>query len=158
MKNPKNTARVLTFATLLLATLLFHGCVPREPVQFRSIKNISLDVGAAGEALLKGDAVFYNPNHTRMKLREIKIEVFVDGKPSAVMDQKPDLIIPAAAEFSASVEAKLSLKEMGLLNTVLNLFGGKKYDIEYRGYLRVRVHGITVKVPIQYRDGVRLKL
>jgi LEA14-like dessication related protein len=149
---------MLASTAALLAAFLYNGCVPGEPVQFRSVKNITLDVGTSGEAMLKGDAVFYNPNNVRMKLREIRLEVWVDGKQSALIDQKPELVIPAASVFSASVEAKLSLKEMGLLNTVLNLFGGKKYDIEYRGYLRVRVHGITVKVPIEYRDDVRLKL
>jgi hypothetical protein len=142
----------------VFALVLLYSCAPKERIQFRSIKNITLDTDLSGEALLKGDAIFYNPNHLRMKLKEIKVEVWVNGKKSAQVDQKPDLVIPGVSEFSASVEARLSLKEIGLLDTVLNLFGGKKYEIEYRGYLRVRVHGITVKVPIQYKDEIRLKI
>ena len=135
-----------------------YSCVPKEPIQFRSIKNITLDMGPGGEALLKGDAVFYNPNHIRMTLKEISVEVWVNGKRSAKVEQKPELVIPEAAEFSASIEARLALKEIGLLDTVLNLFGGKKYQIEYRGYLRVHVHGITIKVPVQYKEEIKLKI
>ena len=139
-------------------TIVISSCVPKQPVEFRAIRNIVVATDSTGEPQLKGEIVLYNPNHMRMKLKEIKVDVFVDGKKAATVDQKPDLVIPAASEFSAFVLARLSLKEIGLLDAVLGLFGGKKYGVVYSGYVRVRVHGVTVKVPIEFKDELKLKL
>jgi LEA14-like dessication related protein len=146
-------ARVFIFLCVIISS-----CVPKEPVEFRGVKNILLDTNISGEPLLTGQAIFYNPNHLRMKLKEVNVEVWINGKKSAQVDQKPDLAIQGNSEFSVSVVVKISLKEIGLLNTVLSLFGGKKYEIEYRGYVRIHVHGVTVKIPIRYKDEIRLKI
>jgi hypothetical protein len=156
---PKSIIPAYINQIFLTATFLalFAGCGPKEQIQFRIMKNIVLDTDEKGEPILKGDAVFYNPNRLRMKLKEIQMAVSVDGKKAAAVDQKPDLDIPATAEFSVPVEAHLSLKEIGLLDAVLSLFGGKKYNLLYQGYVRVRVHGVTVRVPINYQHEVQLK-
>ncbi len=138
--------------------ILASSCLPKEQLMLRSINDIIVETGAEGAAMLKAQAVFYNPNNTRMKLKEINVEVFVNGKKSAHADQKLNSIIPAKAQFSIPVEVNLSLKEFGLLDTVLSLFGGKKYEIVYLGYIRVSVHGITIKVPINYKDQIKLKI
>jgi LEA14-like dessication related protein len=147
------------FDAILVCWLAFlvAACAPTDPVQFKSIRNIALETDSLGSPILKGEALFFNPNHVRMKLKEVKIEVFVNGKKAADVDQKPNLVINGNSEFSAFVEARLNLKEIGLLDTVLSLFGGKKYGIEYIGYIRVRVHGITVKIPINFKDELKLK-
>jgi len=38
--------------------------------------------------VLRGEAVFFNPNNVEMKLKEINIEVFLAGEKSAHADQK----------------------------------------------------------------------
>ena len=111
-----------------------------------------------GAPVLRGEAVFYNPNRLRMKLKEINVEVFVDGEKSAHADQKLNSLIPANDEFTVPLEIRLNLKKIGLLDTVLNLLSGKKYEIHYKGYIRVRVHGVAVKVPVDYSDEIRLKI
>jgi LEA14-like dessication related protein len=150
--------RVLSLIIICSSIALVLSCVPKDPVQLRAIRNIVVDMDSLGEPILRGEAVFYNPNHLRMKLREIKMEVLVDGKKSAQVDQKPDLPIPAVGEFTVKVEARLSLKEIGLIDAVVGFFGGKKYDVQYIGYVRVKVHGVTVKIPIKFTDQIKLKM
>jgi LEA14-like dessication related protein len=111
-----------------------------------------------GGPMLRGEAVFYNPNPQRMKLKEINIEVFVDGEKSAHANQKPNSLIPAHDEFTVPLEIRLSMKKIGLWDTVLDILSGKKYEIHYKGYIRVRIHGFAVKVPIDYTDELRLKI
>ncbi len=140
-----------------LLAALGVACAPKEAVQFRSVKNIMVDVGQ-GDPLVTGDALFYNPNNLRMKVKEISIEVLVDGKKAAMVNDHPNTVVPARSEFTVPVKAKLSLKELGLLDTFFNLLGGKKYELRYVGYIRVAVHGVTVKVPVNHRDEVKLRL
>ena len=74
------------------------GCGPKEQVVLRQIKDVVVD--GTGEPVLKARAIFYNPNNMRMKLRRIKVDVFVNGKKAAVVDQELKTLIPAKAEFS----------------------------------------------------------
>jgi len=144
--------------TCFLFLLLFlSSCVPKEQVILRNIKDVRVDGGADGNAKLNAIAVFYNPNPLRMKLKEIDVQVMVDGKKAARASQKLNFQIPAKAEFSVPLEVQLALKELGLLDTLLSLFGGKKYEIHYVGFVRVKVHGLTIKVPIDYKDEIKLK-
>ncbi len=143
-------------ATLIL--MVTFSCVPKEEVVFKGVKNISVEMGEQNEPLLKADALFYNPNKERMKLKEIYVDVMVDGKPSAQVRQKLKLSIPAESDFSVPVAAQLSLKELGFLDTIVNLLGGKKYQIQYTGYVRIAVHGVTIKVPFTYQEELRLRL
>ncbi len=139
-----------------LAVSLF-SCVPKEEVVFRGVKDIAIETNAQNEPELKAEALFYNPNKERMKLKEIYVDVLVNGKPSAHVRQKLKLTIPAQSEFSVPVSAQLSLKELGLLDTIVNLLGGKKYDLQYSGYVRIAVHGVTIKVPFAYQEQRRLR-
>lgn len=148
----KVTNNILIF--LLLALL---ACVPKEQVVFRSIKNLVIDGGMGGVPTLKGEAVFFNPNKIQTTLKEIKVEVLVDGKKAAEVDQAMDLVIPRKSDFTVPIEAKLSLQEIGLLDAVIGFFGGKTYQVQFVGYLRVRVHGVVIKVPVKYNEEVKLR-
>jgi LEA14-like dessication related protein len=141
---------------LMVLGLLVSSCLPKEQVVFKSIKNLTLDGGANGDPILKGEAVFFNPNKIQTKLKEINVDVLVDGKKTASVDQQMDLLVRGQSEFTVPIEAKLSLQE-GLLDAVIGFFGGKTYKVQFTGYLRVAVHGVTVKVPVKYNEEVKLK-
>ena len=141
-------------AFVLMATF---SCVPKEEVVFKGVKNISIETDQQNEPILQAEALFYNPNKVHMKLKEIYVDVLVNGKPSAQVRQSIKLSIPAESEFSVPVAAQLSLKELGLLDTIVNLLGGKKYDIQYAGFVRIAVHGVTIKVPFTYQEELRLR-
>ncbi|MEK6782788.1 MAG: LEA type 2 family protein [Bacteroidota bacterium] len=140
-----------------LLFLLVTACVPKEEVVLRAIRNEKLELKDAGTQMLIADAVFYNPNNVGMKLKEINIEVFVNGKKAAHADQKLNTSIKATSEFTVPLEVKLSLKELGLLDTILSFIGGKKYEIQFKGHLRIKVHGFTFKVPVEHTEKLSLK-
>ncbi len=141
----------------ILLFLLSSACVPKEEVVLRSIKNEKLETAEDGNQILKADAIFYNPNNVRMKLKEINIEVFVNGKKAAHSDQKFNSLIKAKSEFTVPLEIKLALKELGLLDTILSFLGGKKYEIQFKGHLRIKVHGFTFKVPVDHKEDFKMR-
>jgi LEA14-like dessication related protein len=146
--------KVLVF----FALVVLSSCVPRDSIVLRDIKNLKLDQTDLENAILDGEAVFYNPNNSRMRLREINITVFVDGKKSAYVDQKLSALARAKSEFTVPVKVQLSLKELGLMNTIMSLFGGKKYELHYKGYLKVKVNGLPLRIPIDHKEDFKLKL
>jgi LEA14-like dessication related protein len=145
--------------SFLLLIVLMSACVPDQRIVFKNIREVVIEGSPDGDPIIQGAAIFFNPNRVRMSLREINLEVFVDGKKAAVVQQRLQLKIPAQADFSVPVRAQLSLKELGLMDALRSLFGGgKKYEIRYVGYLRVRVHGVVVKIPVDFKDQLRLKI
>ena len=145
---------------LILALALFFGlsqCTPKEDIQFVEVKNVAVETNNGGEPLIKGNAVFFNPNKLKMKLRKADIEVFVNDKKSATVQQVYNLEIPSKANFTVPVEAKLSLKEFKLSDAVMGIFGGKKYKVRFVGNIYANVRGIRVKVPVDHTEETRLK-
>ncbi|HTH58493.1 MAG TPA: LEA type 2 family protein [Cyclobacteriaceae bacterium] len=144
-------------ALILLLGWMTMSCGPKEPVVFKGVKNITVDMSTDGKPLLKGDVYFYNPNKGKIKLKDIDVVVLVDGERSAEVKQTLDFPVPAQSDFSVPITARLTLKENGLLNTVLGLLGGKKYDVTFTGYIRLGVHGIGIKVPVSQKQEIKLR-
>lgn len=150
--------RINTIAALLFAvTALTLGACnrPKEDVVLRQIKDVVVD--AASEPMLRANAVFFNPNAMRGKLKKIKVDIYVNGKKSASVDQDLKTVIPAKAEFIVPLEVKLAMKELGVFDTLLGMIGGKKFDVRYEGFLKLSYHGIPIKVPVDYKDEVRIR-
>jgi LEA14-like dessication related protein len=145
----------LIILTFLTGLLLLGGCGPKEDIEFKYVKDVIVDANT--EPLLKGTAVLYNPNKQRMKLRKINVDVYVNDKKTARIDQEPSLLIPSEAEFTIPLEVKLNIKELGFMDTLFGVLGGKKMKIRYKGTISITYKGIPVRVPVDYESSVNFK-
>ncbi|MFZ6014191.1 MAG: LEA type 2 family protein [Bacteroidota bacterium] len=143
-------------SVLIVALLLFQSCEkPSEQIVLRQVRDVMAD--ATSEPLLKAEAVFYNPNTQHGKLKYIDIDIYVNGKKAGTVKKDYRIRIPPQGEFSVPIEVKLNLQEFGLLDTILGMVGGKKFEVQYLGKLRLSYHGIPVKVPVDYKSTIRLR-
>ncbi len=145
----------ISSVVILLLTLLF-SCTPKEPIVFKGIKNIVVDIGANGKPVLKADVFLFNPNKIKIKLKEVNVDVLVDGTQSAEVKHPLDVVIAGQSDFSVPIVAQLKLKESGFLDAVVGLLGGKKYEVVFTGYIRISVHGIPIKVPVSQKQEMKL--
>jgi LEA14-like dessication related protein len=113
-------------------------------------------VDAASDPKLKANAIFYNPNAERGKLKKIKVDIFVDGKKVGTVDQELKIKIPSRGEFTVPLEVNLAMKELGFMDALLGVLGGKKFAIRYEGFLKLTYHGFPIKVPVNYKDEVKI--
>lgn len=143
------------FLFLAISVVLISSCKPKEDVVLRKIKDIVVD--ATSDPLLRANAVLYNPNNIRMTVKKIDMEIFVEGKKSAIIDQQLKIKVPANAEFTVPLEVKLNLKELGFLDTVLSMIGGKRMKIQYKGSIRLQYGGVPFTVPVDYKDEIRIR-
>lgn len=141
----------------LLILLLLGGCVPKEDVEFRKVSNVRLEA-VSKAPMLKADMVFYNPNKTRGKLKHIELDIFVNDKKVGTVNQTLNQLIEGRSEFTVPIEVRVALKELGLLDTIINLFGGKKYLVRMVGKVRLKVHGIGITVPVDHKEDIKLKM
>lgn len=149
------TRLFLTLLPLLLAVVLFSCRKPTEEVKLRQIRDVVVD--ATSEPTLKANAIFFNPNRIRGKLKKIDVEIFVDGKRAGAVKQDYNTVIPANAEFTVPLEVKLAIKELGFMDAILGVLGGKKFEVRYQGNLKLAYKGVPINVPVNYKDEVRIR-
>src|SRR5688572_15970673 len=154
IQNSKFAIQYLAFGIFMAIAL--SSCKPKEDIVLRNVHDIVVDVTT--EPTLKAQAILYNPNNIKIKLRKIAIDVFVNGKKTGRVDQEPKMIIPAASEFKVPLEVKLNMKELGLFDTIFGIIGGKKLDVEYKGSISVTYKGLPIRIPVNHKSEVRLKL
>ena len=141
---------------LLFSLVLLISCQrPKEEIVLRQIKDVVVD--ATSDPLLKANAIFFNPNDVRGKLKRINVDIFVNGKKAASVNQELKTVIPANAEFTIPLEVKLAIKELGFMDTLLGVIGGKTFEVRYEGFLKLTYHGFPLNVPVRYKDDVRIR-
>lgn len=157
MKN--SIARILELRHALVVAflaLLVIGCQkPKEDIVLKTIRDVVVD--ATSDPTLKANAVFYNPNNMRGKLKNIDVEIFVNGKKAANVKQDYNTKIPARAEFTVPLQVNLAIKELGTMETIWGVLGGKKFEVRYLGSVRLSYKGVPFKVPVDYKDDVRVR-
>lgn len=143
---------IILFVVLIVA----GGCKkPDQDIVLRHINDVVLD--ATSGPMLKANAIFYNPNGMRGRLRKIDVEIFVNGKKAASVEQTLRTSIPAASEFTVPLEVRLAIKELGVMDTIFGMIGGKTFEVHYKGSLKLSYRGFPVNVPVDYKDDVRLR-
>jgi LEA14-like dessication related protein len=136
--------------------VVISGCKgPEEKIVLRKIRDVVVD--ASTDPVLRANAVFFNPNDMRGKLKRINVEVYVDGKKAAFVNQKLKTQIPANGEFIVPLEVKLNIKELGFMDTLFGVLGGKKFEVRYEGSLKLSYRGVPINVPVKYKDEVRVR-
>jgi LEA14-like dessication related protein len=145
-----------SFAMIAYCMILF-ACVPKEELVFKGVSDIVVDV-SNGKPVLKGNGYFYNPNKVKIKLKEINVEVFVDGTKSANVKHDLDVTITGKSDFTVPIVAELVLKQDNFLDAVVGLLGGKKYEVVFKGYIRIKVHGFPIKVPVAQKQELKLNI
>ncbi len=147
------------FLVFILFLFVFQACNKDfDPPELREIKDVTIKNLSEGIAELHAEALFHNPNKVKVRLREVRIKVFIDEKEAAVIDQKMKVVIPPRADFSVPIDVNVALKELGLVNTLLSVFGGKKMKVRYVGHMKLSYHGIIIKVPVDHQEELNIQL
>jgi LEA14-like dessication related protein len=141
---------------LLFVSLIFIQCQkPDQDIELRRITDVVVDANT--DPVLRANALFYNPNKAHGRLKKIKMEIFLNGKRVGDVDQDLKTKIPSQAEFTVPIQVKLAMKELGFMDTVLGMIGGKKFEVHYRGFLKLSYHGLPVKIPVDYKDEIKVR-
>ena len=128
-----------------------------EPPVFKDIENVQLSKVKDGIVNMKANAILYNPNDVKVKLKGIDIEVFIKEKKVATMRENYSLKVLPLSEFSLPMNIGLNIAELGLMNSILGFIQGKKFNAHYVGKAKVIVHGVPVSISIDYHDVLKLR-
>lgn len=142
---------------LLMVLVAFSCQRPEEAPEFRYIENVKVTSVSDKQAFLNADAIFYNPNDMGMTLRGVDVDLLIEGRQVGRVEQSTKIKIPASADFKVPLDATFNIGDVGVLNTLLGMLGGKKLTVRYLGHIKVTMNGFPVRVPVDYEGDVRLK-
>ncbi|WP_165823787.1 LEA type 2 family protein [Pseudochryseolinea flava] len=139
----------------VLAIALAACSTPKEKIVLKDIRDVVVDANT--DPRLKANAIFYNPNKEQGKLKGIHVDIFINGKKAGVVNQDLKVKIPSRAEFTVPLEVELAIKELGFMNTLMGVLGGKTFQVKYEGNLRVTYHGVPIRIPVNHTDEVKIR-
>ena len=148
----------LLIYSLLFALLLSACQKPEEAPEFKRIGKIKVNEIINGQALVNAEAIFYNPNPVKMKLKQIDVEVFVQEKKVGTINQDFSLKIPAESDFSVPLDVAVDMNEIGSVGNVFSIMMGAKIPVRFSGHIRAKVHGMGFKVPINVKEKVSINM
>lgn len=145
---------------LMLLCMAVAGCQPPVAPDFEGVKNLKIDVEGMSGARINGDAVFFNSNNKKIKIKGIDVEVSVDNQKVKDISREYDITALPNSQFTVPIDVTLALKDlnMGLLSTAMSMLNGEGKKVRYKGKARVQVYGVSFNVPFDYEDKVQINL
>ena len=143
---------------LTIVGIGMQGCTrPEEAPEFLGVRNIKVNKVEKTTAHLNAEAYFNNPNDVKMTLRKIDVDVTMEGEKIGSIDQSTRIKIPPQSDFKVPLDATFNIGDVGVLNSILGMLGGKKMKVRYEGHVKVTMHGIPMRVPVDYEDEIKLR-
>ena len=154
-----------TTALFVLLTFgLTIGCSegPQSP-DFLNLENVKISSANLSKVVLKGDAIFNNPNGISGKLTKTNIHIKVNDVDITDINQNVSIDVPKNSDFTVPVNfsfnpKKLTSENKGFLKNALKSFLNKELTVNYSGTVTVEVLGISFDVPVDYEETVSVGL
>jgi LEA14-like dessication related protein len=145
---------------LLLLPLLYllSACSIDEP-EFLGVSDIEVISANTKNIVVEGKAHFHNPNNTKLTIKEVNVEVEIDGNAVGKVMQTLEQEVDKNADFSLPLRIDFPPSKIfdNLLSSMMKMTTGQKFKVRYNGYARAKAHGITVKVPVKSTQEVNIK-
>ncbi len=142
--------RLLVF--IFIASVFSQCAATREAPEFIGVEKLKVSGFKGKTATLNGDAVFYNPNTRGITLREVNIDVRTDDRLIGQINKSLKLKIKPESEFKVPLDASVNIGDIGVLNGILSMLGGKEILVNYSGYIKVSIHGLPRKLRIEHTE------
>jgi LEA14-like dessication related protein len=123
------------------------------------VDNIEVSTIASSRIKLAAKANFHNPNKYDIILKKADIDVFFNDNFITNYSKEYNLKIEKNSDFTVPVEVELSLKDLDLnmISSAVNVFLGKKPEIEYDGAIKVKAYGLGIRVPVKGKSKLDIK-
>ena len=150
--------RNLIFYLVILFLAVSCG-KPKSP-QFKYLDNVVVELESLSAANLHAEAVLFNPNKNTITIKGADIDVMVDEKVIAVLEQDYDIKAIGNEDFTVPLDVKIKLKDLNLnaIGSALGLIGDGGQEVRYVGKIRVKAYGVAFSVKVDYTDNINIKI
>ncbi len=152
--------KTLFWIVTICSLIFLDSCKVYEEPTFERLENLKVSYDKNNNIEIKADAVFFNPNTINAVLKEVLVNIQVDSINLGSFNQQPNISITKQESFAVpllfSIPLERIYKNSGGLGKLLNMVSKRSLDINYKGYVKVKVSGITFKINIDQTNTIKL--
>lgn len=148
----KFLSRLFLFLTL---SVLLTSCF-KEP-EFKGVQNIVVRELTANGVTVDAEALFFNPNGVSITLEQIDVNLVINdnnvGNVNYTLNQK----IEGKSDFKLPITVTFPPKLLydNLLQGLAGLLTKKEYVVEYKGHVKAKAIGISLKIPVKEKKKIK---
>jgi LEA14-like dessication related protein len=147
---------LLFLAIAFLGLLILSSCRTPKDLEFKSLKNFSIDNVGFSATNIKVDVEYYNPNNFGLELSRTDFDLFVDEQFLGHSTQELQVKIPKRNLFIVPLVIALDMKN--LLKNGLTVLANKEVTIKVVGKVKVGKAGVYKSFPLTYQTKQRLSI
>ena len=145
-------------------TIFLVACSGPEAPSFQGLKDLKVKSANLHMVNLVGKAVYNNPNAVGGSLTYSDVKIKVNDVLVTHAVQNESISIPASSEFEVPIDLAIDLDKLKeakgdgkLLDAFSNVLK-RNILLEYEGYVTVKLAGISVDIPVDYKEKVDVGL
>lgn len=128
--------------------LVFSSCRHIKEPDFKGIENVRLDKMGIGGTTLQMDIHYYNPNKSRLSVKEAEGDAWLNGNMLGHFIMDTLVNIPAYSDFIIPVELQVDMGK--LLQNSMAILMNPEVLIKIDGTAKIGKSGIYIRYPIRY--------
>lgn len=141
-----------------LVVLSACNIVYEEPT-FERLENLKVSYGEQDDVTIKVDAVFFNPNKIGAVLSDVDVAVEVNAVQLGNCKQRLQSAVPKNAHFTVPLTFNFPIKNLyknGGLGKLLSIITKQSFELNYKGYVKIKVAGIQFNINLDERKTIKL--
>ncbi|QQS28830.1 MAG: LEA type 2 family protein [Sphingobacteriales bacterium] len=153
----KNLTALLFFLALLL---MLGSCASLKHPQFKQLTNVKFNSWNKGKLTLRADAEFDNPNPYKFHLTATDINLLLNGKKAAHVEQEMNIKLPASKPFTVPINIEISTDDLTadfLLDGAMAVLTNKKIPMQLNGTVTVKFFLVKMKIPVKHEQQISVK-
>jgi len=145
------------FLVIILLAVTLSSCSV-EPAEFKEITNARIVSNDGTTARVKAEALFYNPNNSSGKVGKMDIVVSFKDQELAHVTEDSYVNVKANEDFTIPLDIDLDIKKVqdNWLGNLISILSDKSLELHFKGSVRIKMHGISRKIPVDYIEKIKL--
>lgn len=149
LQSNRNDGKTIPAPPLLTLLLVgFGSCRSFKEPELKAIENVKTPSLGLKNAVVTLDLHFYNPNKSRVRLKQASGQAWVDGQKLGNFSVDSSITIPSRADFWLPVKLEMEMKD-ALRHAGLFLSQEQVY-LKIDGRARLGKAGVYFNYPIKY--------
>ncbi len=151
--------KYLFFASFILAFFSLSSCLNIKPLSVGKIESVKIQSYDSKALTLKISVQVKNSNNLKFKIKDNRLDLFLNGKEIGKANVKETVIIKKYSEDSHDfiLEASLSKVALASIIGVSSLFNSKPVEFGIKGEVKVKTIGFSRKYPVDISEKIDLK-
>lgn len=134
----------------MLLIFVLMSCVSPKALEYKSVKNLSVNKINWKTTSLSMDLEYYNPNPFGLKLRSSDLDIFIGDHLLGHSNTDTLVTIPKKGTFLLPI--RLDVKMENLLRNSLAAFSGKEITIRLQGKVKAGKGNMFLSFPVNYES------